>query len=324
MQMQVKALCNLLRREGSTVQAEPWQVIDYGNLSLEEIFHRLQSWGVSLNEESFLLAAEPVDSPEDLLPVLCPENQEPVYLLLFELWRRLLPEKESISIFCDALDSLIEQFKKNPEGYGGALQKKLDELHTILEESHDVGGSTHDIFTTVASYSSYDLEMFLFEYIEDQVDAGHLVNAADMIEDFYPYMRDPAWLDLLRAYLLSLREPHEANLLFKTILDSTEEHPDLDLLLEMASFLVHHGDPQLFQETVWRAFQLLRTEEDFQELIAVMADYYGSIDKTKEEKALQNLFAKRAKQPLTQNLSKEDPDVQSLASALQNPDWSEI
>ncbi|MBS0615387.1 MAG: hypothetical protein JSR58_02390 [Verrucomicrobia bacterium] len=320
MQMQVKALCNLLRREDSS--GEPWQLTDYRSLSLEEIFHRLKSLGVDLNEESFLIEAEPLDTPEELVRVVTEENEQPVYLLLFELWRRLLPGKESISIFCDALDQLIEQYEKKP--IGDALQKKLDDLHTVLEENHDIGGSPHDIFAVVSSYSSYDLQMFLFDYIEDQIDAGHTVNAADMIEDFYPYVGDPVWFDLLRARLLSAKEPHEANLLFKTILEHIEEHPDLDLLLEMASFLVHHGDPQLFQETVSKAFELLRTEEDFQELVAIIADYYGSVDKTKEEKALQNLFARRSKQPLGQNLNKEDPDVLSLATLLQNPKWSEI
>lgn len=326
MRMQVKALCNLLRRQGGSVHAEPWQVEDYRALSIEELLQRLGSWGVALTQESFLLQAEPLDTPEELANVVCSEEEskEPVYLLLFELWRRLLPEKESISIFCDALDDLIGKFEKNPQAYASALQKKIDDLHMILEESHDAGGSPHDIFAAVASYSSYDLEMFLHDYIADQIDAGHAVNAADMIDDFYPYINDPIWLDLLRARLLAVKDPHEANLLFKTILDAAEEYPDLDLLLEMASFLIHHGDPHLFHETIQKAFQLLRTEEDFQELIAIMADYYGTLDMAKEEKALQSLFAKRAKQPLAQNLNKEDPDVVSLATFLQDADWSKI
>ncbi len=326
MRMQVKALCNLLRRQSGSVRAEPWQLQDYRTLSIEELLQRLGSWGITLSQESFLLQAEPLDSPEELANVICEneESKEPVYLLLFELWRHLLPEKESVSIFCDALDDLIEKFEKNPQAYGNALQKKIDDLHIILEESHDAGGSPHEIFATIASYSSYDLEMFLHDYIADQIDSGHAVNAADLIEDFYPYSNDPIWLDLLRARLLALKEPHEANLLFKTILEATEEHPDLDLLLEMATFLVHHGDPHLFHQTIQTAFQLLRTEEDLQELIVIMADYYGTLDMTKEEKALQNLFAKRAQQPLAKNLNKEDPDVQSLAKFLQDADWSKI
>ena len=115
MELKGKALYNLLRinwLEDPSIGVQPWQVEDYRVLSTADLFSKLEKLKIPLNEESFLLYVESSDSPEELVECLCLDDEDleisdQSYLLLFELWRRLIPEKESLSIFCDELDRLI-------------------------------------------------------------------------------------------------------------------------------------------------------------------------------------------------------------------------
>jgi hypothetical protein len=98
LQLYPKAYFNWIRLKWEldpAVPVEPWQVEDYRELSIETLFNRLSRLGLSLKEENFLMMAETYSSPEELTHELWPEKETemPVYLLLFELWRRLIPEK---------------------------------------------------------------------------------------------------------------------------------------------------------------------------------------------------------------------------------------
>ena len=124
MQMQRHALYNLLRmnwKEHKDLDVEPWQVEDYRKLSLEALFKRLSDLSISLDRVSFLAFADDLDTPEDFADSLNDESdndpmvQDQIYLLIFELWRRLIPEKQSLSIFCDELDRRIEMYDSDTE-----------------------------------------------------------------------------------------------------------------------------------------------------------------------------------------------------------------
>lgn len=112
--LQTKALYNLLRlnaAEDPLIQAESWALEDLRALPLEELFARLNRRGVQLDRSRFLEFANKCDTPEDLTDLLLPDEEDkardPFYLIVFELWRRLLPERPSLSIFCDELDYQI-------------------------------------------------------------------------------------------------------------------------------------------------------------------------------------------------------------------------
>jgi hypothetical protein len=149
------------------------------------------------------------------------------------------------------------------------------------------------------------LEGFLFDYISDQIDARSDLEAAELIRIFYPYVSDTACFDFLKARLLILMEPHEGNLAFQKLLEKLKEKPDLDLLLEIAAFLVHHGDPHIFQTAAILCLTQIQNEEDFQELLAIVADYCHFIEKDQVEEQIQAVFAKRLELSTTATCQKK-------------------
>jgi hypothetical protein len=114
------ALYNLIRMnwlEDPTLPVEPWQVEDYRLLPDEEIYSRLEKLGISIDQARFIEYALHFTSPEEMTETLWVDeeldNFDQAYLLIFELWRRFLPEKQSLSIFCDELDYLIDRYDED-------------------------------------------------------------------------------------------------------------------------------------------------------------------------------------------------------------------
>ena len=309
----------------SSFQIEPWQVEDYRELSIQTLFSRLASLGLSLTEENFLMMADAYSSPEEFTHTICAdkENEMPVYLILFELWRRLLPEKISLSLFCDELDNRIRLYLKDSSQDHG-ISNALQRLEEILEDSTDLGEGPRAIFATLSRHIAHDLEGFLFDYISDQIDARTDLDAAELIRVFYPYIADVLCFDFLKARLLILMEPHEGNLAFKKLLEQLTANPDLDLLLEVAAFLIHHGDPQLFQKAAKLCLNRVQTEEDFQELLAIVADYCHFVEKDQIEEQIQAAFAKRMDLSPLAAVKASDHDVIFLKTLLDDPEWTKV
>lgn len=328
LQLYPKAYFNWIRlKKGNnpSFSVEPWQVEDYREASMETLFDRLAALGLTLTEENFLLMAENYQSPEELTHYFWSkkENEFPIYLILFELWRRLLPDRESLSIFCDELDNRIQSYLIDPSHDHG-LSNTLDRLEELLEESTDLGEGPRAIFTTLSRHVAHDLEGFLFDYISDQIDARRDLEATELLKTFYPYISDTTCFDFLNARLLILAEAHEGNLAFKKLLTELEEMPDLDLSLEIAAFLVHHGDPLLFQKAAQLCVDQIQTEEDLQELLAIVADYCHFVEKDSEEQQIQSIFSKRMDLSARTILKADDPDVAFLRQILEDPDWAKI
>lgn len=325
LQLYPKAYFNWIRlkwEQNPSVPVEPWQVEDYRELSIDTLFDRLADLGLALTEENFLMMAENYQSPEELTHYLWSkkENEFPIYLILFELWRRLLPEKESLSIFCDELDNRIRLYLKDPSHDHG-VSNALDRLQEILEESTDLGEGPRAIFSTLSRHVAHDLEGFLFDYFSDQIEARHDLEAAEWLKIFYPYISDVISFDFLNARLLILTDAHEGNLAFKKLLN---QKLDLDLLLEMTAFLIHHGDPHLFQKAAHLCVNQIQTEEDFQELLAIVADYCHFVEKESAEEQIQSIFSKRLGKNTNASLKAGDPDLIFLRELLEDPQWAEI
>lgn len=321
MKLQMKASYNLLQmkaRIDEKLQVEAWQIEDLRELSTHELFSKLSSVGLALDEEAFILYSENYSTPEDLSFSLWEkeDNKDKIFLLIFELWRRLLPEKQSLSIFCDELDYRIYLYEEDPSSHNSMIQNSLIRLEEILEESSDEGLDPKMFFYQLDPFCAHDMEAFLYDYMATQIDVGNNSYAVELLDVFYPSLTDVFWFDLLRVRLLVKSDPHEANIIIREILKGTQKHPDLDLILEVACFLVAHGDPHLFQQCVKQAFELIKTEEDFQELIAIVTDYYRCLDKEKEEKAFQALLDKRSHLDSQASIDKREKDVSAFADSL--------
>jgi hypothetical protein len=361
MQLKGKALFNLLRiswLEDRKGEVKNWQIEDLRDVSIEELFSRLKKLGLILDEESFSLYAENCNSPEELVDFVWIEEEDlegrdQTYLLLFELWRRLLPDQFCLSVFCDELDQLIELYDSGKLEDEEPLQNALLILEDILDdtydkasftfpgrisaereapdaaifdegiasaiseeksvadgclaagrkltgkvnEAYDKEGDAGRVFNEVALYCAHDLERFLFDYISDQIQEKNETCASELIDAFYDYSSDHRHFDLLRARLFALFDLEGSNLIYGRILEELGEVPNLELVLLVAESLIHHGDVRLFMQAIKQALPLLKTEEEFQNLLAMIAEYYRCLDRDEEENTIKSLLGARSAHP---------------------------
>ncbi len=320
MQFQGRAFYNLLTlsyQEDPSIAVEPWQVQNYRELSTSHIFQLLEKLNIPLNQENFLLYTETCDTPEELIECLWvqeaeSQEKEKAYLLLFELWRRFVPEKLSLSVFCDELDRCIALYDEEGLEKEDSLQTLLTDLEGILDQGVDYGGDPKEIFQNIQRYSAHDLEGFFYDYISEQLETGQELYASELIDGFCEYVSEPKWFDFLRAWLFSLADTKESDILICRILEQTEEDPDLQFLLEICRFLVHRGDAGLFFICVKQIVPLLKLEEDLIQLLELIAEFYRCLDKETLEKTVQALLTERKKK------SQKDFLQESDAKAIEN------
>jgi hypothetical protein len=326
MELKGKALYNLLRiswLEDKSLKVEPWQVEDLREVKTEKLLSDLAHLGVVLDENSFPFYAESCESPEDLVEVLFVEDedlekQERAYLILFELWRRWLPEKLSLSIFCDELDALIEEHDAGNLENEEDLQKALLGLEDILDNAADQEGSSREVFEEVALYCAHDLEAFIFDIIAEQIEKKNEVYASELLDAFYNYVEDRKRFDFLRARLFVLSDIEEANIAVERLLGQLLEEPDLDLLFEIANSLIHRGDVRLFLSAVKQALPLVKKEMEFQSLLKMMADYYRCLDREEEEKKIQALLNSRSSFSLNHPIHPKDEGIAHIHFILRS------
>ncbi len=324
MQVKNRALYNLLRSnwlKDSSLDILPWQIENYRSLSLEELFTRLSKLGLKIDQESFKLYALNCENPEELTATLWLndddiEGYDQTYLLVFELWRRLLPDKYSLSLFCDELDYRIDLYEQKELESDELIQESLIRLEDILDANVDENDKPSEAFDLVVSHCAHDLESFLYNYISEQISIGNDLFASELIDGFYDYISDKRWFYFLKARLFAKNSHEESDALLRRLIDPLREDPELDLLLEIACFLVHNGNALIFLQAAQQARFLLSTEEEFQELLAIVADFYRCLDREDREQALQELFIRRSKIDPETKIDPKDPDLEIFDGIL--------
>ena len=297
-------------------EATSWQVKDYRNLATTELFEALQQEGIYLDEDSFALYIEQCESPEAIAEALLGDQDdedriERAYLLIFELWRRLCREKQSLSVFCDELDyqmSLYEQGEHNEE----VLQEMLTQLENLLDQNADHGERPKIVFQLITNFLAHDLEDFIYGFAADQLDAGNDVYASELIDGFYEYIEKAFWLDFLRARLLAKVDVEEATRMTSRLLEQLREHPDLDLLLEMLRTLIYQEEIPLFYDIFAMIEPLLEREEDFQDLLEIMIEYFSTLDREEEEHKVEAILGRREFVDKEKEFVMHDTDFQEL------------
>lgn len=302
-----RSFYNLLQiqcKEGS--QVESWKKCDYRKLSVEDLLELLQKIDVSLTVERFLTYADECDSPEELAECLSLEEEgikpEKIYLIVFELWRRLLPDKQTLSIFCDQLDYLIACYEESGKRED-ALEQALRELEDLLDQSLDQGMSNQEIFESITEYMAHDLEGFLYDYIVEVIDEDNDVYASELIDGMFPYVLEKKWFDLLRARLFYAEASPETDILLARLLEEAEEKKDSFFLMEVVSFLVHRGDTPLFMKAAYLLLEQIDTEEELIDLVNFIIDFCNSLDLSAD--SFEKFLAGRT-YPSTRTLTQED------------------
>lgn len=317
MNLQGRALYNLIRLnyiEDPTIAVQPWQIENLRELEEGELFKRLKTFDIDLSKKNFTQYAENVDSPEQLAETLWIKEEEDshfdqVYLVLFELWRRLLPHQQSLSIFCDELDHLCYLYDNEKLQNEETLQTALDELENLLDENVDKGLDPKEIFAEVNSYCSHDLETFIYDYAADLIDRGQTLYASELIDGFAEYVSDQKWIEFLRAALVFETDEKESMIMFGRLLDHLQEEPEIDLLFEVGRFLVKRGSPNLFLQVMEQVRPQLSTEEDFQELLILCCDFSRLLEREEISKKLERLLNERKGNDLSTHIAPNDPAI---------------
>lgn len=323
--MNRRALFNSLRMNwllDPKTDVEQWQVADYRSIDTNDLFSQLKPYGFDLNKDTFSAAADEVDTPEELTDALVndaplkQDQQDFIYLVVFELWRRLLPERLCLSVFCDELDHILFNYDQGKLDDPDAVEDMLSNLLMILEENTDEGVEPQDAFTTLSDCCANDIENFLVDFIQDQIEMGNNAYASELIEDFAHYLKEPKWLDYLQVQVFTLTEPHTASLILQKLVENALEEDDLEFNFSLLYLLVKQGDEKAFVDLVNHTLTLLEVEDDFQELLAICIDHYRLLDADQQEAKVQQLLQKRASQKPNKNIDQNDPDFRTLTKIM--------
>lgn len=320
-----RALYNLLRMNwlnNPGLSVEPWQIEDYRSLSMTELFSRLDAFHISLDRTSFIAHADECDSPEELTFHLIGDQsctieiEDEIYLLVFELWRRLMVEKPSLSIICNDMDYYIYLYDSGKLDPSLELQGALSRFAVVLRENVDQGISAQEVMKLIATHCANDVEIFLYDYISDQIDEGNEIYAQELFDEFSPYLSNNKWFKLLELRLSNPIDGKIAKKVAATIIEDYLPENDLEFNLEFLSIMILVGDSTLFSLILRQTFPLLRIEENFQDLLSIVADYYRRTDKETEESCVQSLLNKRKSIPLDKMLQANDIALSVFAKLI--------
>lgn len=318
MEISRRPLYNSLRMNwilDPTLEVAPWQVEDYRSLPVDVLFSRLQDVDLYLDKISFRAFSDSVDTPETLTDELLIDFQgdvqtrDRVYLIIFELWRRLLPEKTCLSIFCDELDRQIYLYDRMQIETEEDIQDALDNLQDILDENVDNGASPQEAFEWIQKGCANDIELFLRDYIFEQIDNENYLYANDLLDGFKSYFSDAKWVEFLRARVMEHTDAREANRIVSHLIKKEYDNLDIELSLESLTFLVRSGERPTFDILVKKIMELLQIEDDFQSLISLSAEFFHRLDKDKTEEALLKLLKLREPRDLDEPFNPRDPHL---------------
>lgn len=323
MDLHIRAFYNLLRLnslEDLSLKKYDWQVEDLRKVSTFEIFQRLEKFRIYLDKDKFFAYSDKFDTPEDLWEGLAvsisEKNKDEIYLLLFELWRRLLPERQSVSIFCDELDHRIFLYDRHLLESDELIQNAITNLEEILDDSADLENDPKKVFEMLAGYCCHDIESFLYDYIFEQIDSNNHLYAIDLLDSFYPYVQNINWFNFLNIKIIAFSDIIEANQLLSQIIKSLEKEPDLDLQFEILRFLVVAGDRDFFSKLVKMCLAVLESESDFLELMDIVADFYRRLDLEEKEKAIERIINKRCDISSKSEFKHDDEDIESIKKII--------
>lgn len=309
METERRALYNSLRMNwlrDPACKVEHWQVENLRDSALADLLKR-----VDLEQGEFLALAENFESPEEMVEELAApldlplEEFDRLYLAVFELWRRLVPEKQTLSIFCDELDHQIHLYDTGQLQNIEAFQDALDNLLQILNENADAGLAPKSCSETIQALAANDIEAFLYDYLSEEIDQGHTGVARDYVEGFYPYILDKKWFDFLALRLKVLEEDADLESELQPLLKKAMEDP-LDFYFEILLFLAQHGDIKTFSQVAKKVIAALKTEEDFRYFIEIAAEFYHFLDDEEREKELLDSLQGRNR-PLDALFNPQDP-----------------
>ena len=288
-----------------------WQKENYRCLKDTELLKRLGINGLSIpNLDTFQQVATDYASPDEMADELAPEEDQ-IYLLLFELWRRHLPEQRCPSVFCDELDFQIAHFERGDLSLQEELKEIVDYLLQIFDDHVDEGADPHAVYRAFQEYCAHNLDQFLYNYVATQIDSGNIEYAYDLIDGFYRYVSEPLFFEFQLARVAILQDPESGTLFLEKLIRKVKR---LDLAEEILLYLAQERNHPLFCQLVLKTLPLLEDEGNFCELLDLCIVHFDRIQIDSSD--FKKLFDKHAKKNPDSELDPKDADVKEVKKLI--------
>lgn len=288
-----RALYTLLRssqpknRNGSP---SSWETDDYRAFSLEELFKRLKQNHCSLNRADFLAYAETCDSPEALAHLLMgdqelsSEEEDRLYLLLFELWRRLMPEHPSLSILGEELDHQIARFDAGDSGAVEGVMQILERVVQVLDDNIDEGIPPGVAFQEFERYSANDLEVFVYDFASELIEEGDRAYAQDLAEQFEELLAHRPWFLLLKLRLMEDSRGVALEKAAQELLGHDFSDAGAAFYIEFLSLVAQLEIDSLFCPIFEAAVRLVQSPEEREDLQEIVHTYLPRLSLSEAQK----------------------------------------
>lgn len=322
-----RALYNLLRMNWlsePTLKVDAWQVEDYRLLPIAILFDRLKEFNIRLDRISFTGFAHECDSPEDLADHLVgdrdfsPAQEDQVYLIVFELWRRLVSEKPSFSIICNELDYQINLYDEHQLSDPLALQNAITKFAQMLDENADEGIPLKDVLNVISNYCANDIETFLYDFISEQIEVGNEAYARELLDEFRSHLKGDKWFKIIEIRLSDPINHKFPQRLIEEIVEENLSEEDLDFNFELLAILSDKRFSTYFFLVLKQTLPLVKEEEDYHDLLSLVIDFFQEINLEQQGDFLQALLEKRLKIASDKEGSLQDSDVAELKKMLSN------
>ena len=289
-----RAYYNLLllqAQRGIAVEALPWEAKDYGAIAMDCLFEEIQSLHYLFDRESFVNYCAAFDSPEEVVASIeqkeCEEKNK-LYLLVFELWKRLLPEKESISIFADALDRKIAEYEKSKDDE--MLLEAFEQVVEILESNSIDSTPPETIFERFCLYVAHDLESVIYTYIESKICGEVEDRALDLLHHFLPYVKEKRALQFLHLKTLSHDFLEERLRLTEFLCESLQEKVNLSVAIPFLFYLIEQHHKELFIDLFSTMVNKVQEEGALVALLDVLVEYHRFFGREELTKKVSNFL----------------------------------
>jgi hypothetical protein len=325
MLLQKKALYNLLQLNLPRIESgelkigdlQSWQIDNYREKTVEELFQQLKGLGIILGNDQFQAYGKHFEAPEEMVEELAKEREplekDHIYLILFEMWRRSFPEKRTISIFCDELDNQMMAFDL---GRPNQVADALDCLQQLLDEHVDQGLDPKQAFQLIQMYCANDIASFLFDYTLALIEEGNYSYATEMLDGCKRYMEGSPWFIYLEARALILEDAEEGYCKLERFIEQVHTDTNLELLEEILFFLANSGNHSLFYTLAKKMLPMLKKEEDFKVFIEACYVHYDYLELKVPALAIAKLYHGRKEIDTEQLISQIDPGMMQIRAIL--------
>ncbi len=194
--------------------------------------------------------------------------------------------------FCETLDKKIGEYhgEKSEE-----LYEILAYLQYILDENVDAGVKPRTALKNIQGYLKNDLESFLYHVIYDEIEVQDISYSGELLEGFDRYVEERSWFEYLNVRHAILADPEVGfEKLEKFTQKKKKEEMNLDLFLEMLSFLATSGNHTQFVELALVILPEVKLERDFLEFSDIVASHYRHLTLPSLSTAVSEIVGRRA------------------------------